>query len=156
MYDIRDLAALVAPPITRNTRDLAQATQEKQDRKKKRLGLTTPALRRTRPAMWQQPAGDGPLDVLAANLQFADILEPHGFTFVGTNSEGRQRWKRPTAGGDSSSSAYSLLCDDHVAVNWSERSDLPVGTQPSGRKLTIGDLWAPANQRSHRGERCPP
>ncbi|TLS44976.1 hypothetical protein FE633_17715 [Streptomyces montanus] len=48
--------------------------------------------------MRHQPAGDGPLDVLAANLQFADILEPHGFTFVGTNSEGRQMWKgRPQA-----------------------------------------------------------
>lgn len=145
MYDIRDLAALVADHAPAAREMLDQAAREKQDRKRKRLGLPESAPRKPRPAVRQQPTGDGPLDVLAASLTFADVLEPHGFTYVGTNSDGRQMWKRPTAGGDSSSSAYSLLCDDHVAVNFSERSDLPVGAQPSGRKLTIGNLWAHLN-----------
>ncbi|AZQ35943.1 hypothetical protein EJ357_22700 [Streptomyces cyaneochromogenes] len=145
VYDIRDVAALVAEHAPAAREILEQAAREKQERKRQRLGLPAPAPRRPRPAGWQQPTGDGPLDILAATLRFADVLEPHGFTYEGTHSDGRERWKRPTVGGDSSSSAYSLLCDDHVAVNWSERSDLPVGAQPAGRKLTIGNLWAHLN-----------
>ncbi|MFJ2964255.1 hypothetical protein ACIPIC_18390 [Streptomyces collinus] len=145
VYDIRDLAALVAEHAPAAQEILAQATREKQDRKRQRLGLPVPAPRKSRSTTWQQQTGDGPLDVLAATLRFADVLEPHGFTYEGTHSDGRERWKRPTAGGDAASSAYSLLCDDHVAVNWSERSDLPVGAQPAGRKLTIGNLWAHLN-----------
>lgn len=145
VYDIRDLAALVADyaPVAREI--LAQAAREKQERRSKRLGLDAPAPRRTRPTTWHQPTGDGPLDVLADKLDFVDVLQPHGFTHEGTHSDGRDKWLRPSTGGDGPSSAYSLLCDDHVAVNWSERSDLPVGAQPAGRKLTIGTLWAHLN-----------
>lgn len=143
VYDVRDLAALIADHAPAARDILTQAAREKQTRRSQRLGLAAPAPARS-PA--RRPAtGDGPLDVLADALTFADVLEPHGFTYEGTHGDGRQKWRRPAAGGDAPSSAYSLVCDDHVAVNWSERADLPVGALPPGSKLTIGTLWAHLN-----------
>ncbi|MBM7090237.1 hypothetical protein JTP67_17195 [Streptomyces sp. S12] len=138
-FDLEELAATVlrlAPPARELLR---QAAQEKQERKAQRTGTVVPPPRRERPPGLR--SGDGPLDVLADMLEFRDVLEPEGWTYVGQNG-GRQKWLRPTAGGDAPSSAYSLLCDDHVAVNWSERSDLPVGQLPAGQKLTVGTLYA--------------
>lgn len=142
VHDLPVLAARVAElaPAARAT--LEQATREMQERKAQRTGATIPPQRRERPAGLH--SGSGPLDVLADLLTFRDILEPAGWTYAGQMS-GREKWLRPTAGGDAPSSAYSLLCDDHVAVNWSERSDLPVGAQPSGQKLTVGTLYAHVN-----------
>ncbi|MFF3660054.1 hypothetical protein [Streptomyces olivochromogenes] len=139
VFELAELAAVVADlaPAARET--LEQAAREKQERKAQRTGAAVPPPRRERPAGLH--SGDGPLDVLADMLTFRDLLEPEGWTYVGQTG-GREKWLRPTAGGDGPSSAYSLLCDDHVAVNWSERSDLPVGAQPPGQKLTIGTLYA--------------
>ncbi|WP_326787853.1 hypothetical protein [Streptomyces sp. NBC_00151] len=142
VFELAELAAVVAElaPAARET--LEQAALEKQERKAQRTGAVVPPPRRERPAGLR--TGDGPLDVLADLLMFRDVLEPAGWTYAGQTS-GREKWLRPTAGGDAPSSAYSLLCDDHVAVNWSERSDLPVGAQPPGQKLTIGTLYAHLN-----------
>ncbi|MGW1808255.1 hypothetical protein [Streptomyces sp. NPDC002078] len=140
VFDLGDLAAIVANLAPAAREALEEAAREKQERKAQRTGAVVPPPRRQRPAGLQ--SGDGPLDVLADMLEFRDVLEPAGFTYVGQAADGRQKWRRPTVAGDAPSSAYSLLCDDHVAVNWSERSDLPVGAQPPGQKLTIGTLYA--------------
>ncbi|MEU0783282.1 hypothetical protein ABZ341_17125 [Streptomyces sp. NPDC006173] len=139
VFELAELGAVVADlaPAARET--LEQATREKQERKAQRTGANVPPPRRERPAGLR--SGSGPLDVLADMLTFRDLLEPEGWTYAGQTS-GREKWLRPTATGDAPSSAYSLLCDDHVAVNWSERSDLPVGAQPPGQKLTVGTLYA--------------
>ena len=149
VHELADLAAVVAD-LTPTARDiLEQATREKQERKARRMGASVPPPRRDRPSGLH--SGDGPLDVLADMLEFRDLLEPEGWTYVGQTG-GRQKWLRPTAGGDGPSSAYSLLCDDHVAVNWSERSDLPVGALPAGQKLTIGTLYAHLHYGGNTGE----
>ena len=139
VFEWTDLAAAVSALAPAARELLAQAAREKQERKAQRTGATAAPPRRERPAGLR--TGDGPLDVLGDMLTFRDILEPEGWTYVGQTG-GREKWLRPTAGGDGPSSAYSLLCDDHVAVNWSERSDLPVGAQPPGQKLTVGTLFA--------------
>ncbi|QJS13221.1 hypothetical protein HKX69_30045 [Streptomyces argyrophyllae] len=140
VFDLADLRAVIADLAPDARTVLEQAAREKQQRKAKRTGVALPPPRRDRAP--RERSGDGPLDVLADLLEFRDVLEPTGFTYVGQSSDGRQKWLRPTSGGDAPSSAYSLLCDDHVAVNWSERSDLPVGAQPPGQKLTVGTLYA--------------
>ncbi|MFF2385182.1 hypothetical protein [Streptomyces sp. NPDC058108] len=149
LFELRDLAELVMEHVPAARKLLAQAAEEKAQRKALRKGVPLAPPRRERPAGLH--SGDGPLDVLADKLTFRDILEPEGWTYVGQSS-GRERWLRPTAGGDGPSSEYSLICDDHVAVNWSERSDLPVGALPAGQKLTIGTLWAHLNYAGSTSE----
>lgn len=122
---------------------LEQAAREKQERKAARLGRKVPPPRT--PRQPRANSGDGPLDVVADMLEFRDILPTAGFTYEGTHSDGREKWLRGAAGGDRPSSAYSLLCNDHVAINWSERSDLPVGALAAGQKLTVGTLYAHLN-----------
>ncbi|MER7838438.1 hypothetical protein ABTY98_21750 [Streptomyces sp. NPDC096040] len=139
VFELADLAAAVADLAPTARELLDQAAREKQERKAQRKGVAVPPPHKERRA--GQHSGDGPLDVLANMLTFRDILEPEGWTYAGQTG-GRQKWLRPTAGGEAPSSAYSLLCDDHVAVNWSERSDLPVGALPRGQKLTVGTLYA--------------
>jgi len=139
VFCLADLAAVVTELAPAARELLEQATREKQERKAQRTGKPVPPPRRERPAGLH--TGDGPLDVLADMLTCRDILEPEGWTFVG-QSGGWEQWLRPTAGGDAPSSAYSLKCNDYVAVNWSERSDLPVGALPRGQKLTVGTLYA--------------
>ncbi|MDK1344171.1 hypothetical protein QNO09_12830 [Streptomyces sp. 378] len=150
VFDFGTLAARIEELVPAARELLAQAAREKQERKAQRTGVAVPPPRRERPAGLR--SGDGPLDVLADMLEFRDVLEPAGFTYVGQGGDGRQRWRRPTVAGDAPSSAYSLLCDDHVAVNWSERADLPVGAQPAGRKLTIGTLYAHVNYAGDAAE----
>ncbi|MFD8739396.1 hypothetical protein ACFV06_31420 [Streptomyces sp. NPDC059618] len=139
VFELHALAELVAEHVPAARATLEQAAREKQERKAQRKGVTLAPPRRERPAGLH--SGDGPLDVLADKLTFREILEPEGWTYVGQTGS-REKWRRPTAGGEGPSSEYSLLCDDHVAVNWSERSDLPVGALPAGQKLTIGTLYA--------------
>ncbi|QQM41993.1 hypothetical protein [Streptomyces liliifuscus] len=139
LYGLAELAALITEHAPAAQEILAQATREKQERKAQRKGEPLAPPRSERPVGLH--TGDGPLDVLADMLTFREILEPEGWTYA-RHSGGWEQWLRPTAGGDAPSSAYSLKCNDHVAVNWSERSDLPVGALPSGRKLTIGTLWS--------------
>lgn len=139
LYEVVDRLAPAAREL------MEQATREKRERKAVRTGTPVPAQRQARPSGQRPPSGDGPLDVLADMQRFGDILEPAGFTYQGKHGDGREEWLRPAANGDRASSAYSLLCNDHVAVNWSERSDLPVGGLPAGQKLTIGTLYAHLN-----------
>ncbi|MCX4973146.1 hypothetical protein [Streptomyces sp. NBC_00620] len=139
LYDLAELAALITEHAPPALEVLERADREKQERKAQRKGEPLAPPRSERPAGLH--TGDGPLDVLADMLTFREILEPEGWTYA-RHSGGWEQWLRPTAGGDAPSSAYSLKCNDHVAVNWSERSDLPVGQLPSGRKLTIGTLWS--------------
>ncbi|MET8098132.1 hypothetical protein ABZV29_16880 [Streptomyces sp. NPDC005236] len=139
VFELAELAAVIAELAPAAREVLEQAAREAQERKAERTGSAVPPQRRERPAGLH--SGDGPLDVLADMLTFRDVLEPEGWTYVG-QAGGREKWLRPTAGEDGPSSEHSLVCDDHVAVNWSERSDLPVGAQPAGQKLTIGTLWS--------------
>ncbi|MCX4699526.1 hypothetical protein [Streptomyces sp. NBC_01373] len=139
LYDLGELAALITEHAPAALEVLERANREKQERKAQRKGEPLAPPRSERPPGLH--TGDGPLSVLADMLTFREILEPEGWTYAG-QSGGWEQWLRPTASGDAPSSAYSLKCNDHVAVNWSERSDLPVGALPSGRKLTIGTLWA--------------
>jgi hypothetical protein len=41
------------------------------------------------------PTGDRPGDWLKANVDWAEILEPHGWELTATLSDGSRRWKRP-------------------------------------------------------------
>ncbi|MET8172820.1 hypothetical protein [Streptomyces clavifer] len=117
---------------------LEKAAAEKRARQDARTGRPTVPPPRTHAVT---TGGSSVFDILAASLTFRDILEPAGWTYRGT-SGGRDKWLRPASLEGSAESDYSLICDDHVAVNWSERSGLPVGQQPSGRKLTVPTLWA--------------
>lgn len=145
LYDLGELIR-VADELGPDARNLmAQAATERQKRKQERLGIKALPSRPATPRAAHAHSGDGPLDVLADTLRFGDVLEPAGFTYRGQHSDGRERWLRPAVSGDSASSEYSLLCNDHVAINWSERADLPVGAQTSGNKLTVGTLYAHLN-----------
>ncbi|MFE4697144.1 hypothetical protein ACFRIC_08640 [Streptomyces sp. NPDC056738] len=139
VFELAGLATLVAGLAPAARELLEQAAVERQARKAQRTGAAVPPPRRERPT--GLASGNGPLDVLADVLTFRDLLEPEGWKYVG-QAGGREKWLRPTAGGEGPSSEHSLVCDDHVAVNWSERSDLPVGALPAGQKLTIGTLYA--------------
>lgn len=123
---------------------LEKAASEKRARQDARTGRPTPppASRRQANGFPRSATGSSVFDILAAGLTFRDILEPEGWTYRGTNADGREKWLRPAGTEGSADSEYSLVCDDHVAVNWSERSGLPVGQQPGGKKLTIPTLWA--------------
>lgn len=123
---------------------LEKAAAEKRGRQDARLGRTTPAPAPRRPASFPRSTTNGPgvFDILAAQLTFRDILEPQGWTYRGTAADGRDRWLRPAGAEGQADSEYSLVCDDHVAVNWSERAGLPTGQQSTGKKLTVPTLWA--------------
>ncbi|MEV7389587.1 hypothetical protein [Streptomyces sp. NPDC091215] len=124
-------------------RTLEKAATEKRSRQDERTGRTTPPPRpRAAAGFPRSTSGTGVFDILAAQLTFRDILEPEGWTYRGTAADGREKWLRPAGAEGSADSDYSLVCDDHVAVNWSERSGLPVGQQAAGKKLTVPTLWA--------------
>ncbi len=123
-------------------RTLEKAAAEKRARQDTRTGRTTPPPRPRVAAFPRSTTGTGVFDILAAHLTFRDILEPEGWTYRGTAADGREKWLRPAGAEGSAESDYSLVCDDHVAVNWSERSGLPVGQQAAGKKLTVPTLWA--------------
>lgn len=150
VFELADLVEAVGRLAPAAREVMVQAAREKQDRKAARLGRKVPAPRA--PKQPRPQSGDGPLDVLADMLTFRDVLEPAGFTYEGRHGDGREEWLRPAVAGERASSAYSLVCDDHVAVNWSERSDLPVGALPPGQKLTIGTLYAHLNYGGDTGE----
>lgn len=123
-------------------RILEKAAAEKRARQDERTGRTTPPPRPRAAAFPRSSTGTGVFDILAAHLTFRDILEPEGWTYRGTAADGREKWLRPAGSEGAADSDYSLVCDDHVAVNWSERSGLPVGQQAAGKKLTVPTLWA--------------
>ncbi|MEV4936316.1 hypothetical protein [Streptomyces zaomyceticus] len=122
---------------------LEKAAAEKRARHDARTGRTrVPAPMPKRSTLPRTDRGTSVFDILAAELAFRDVLEPAGWTYRGTAADGREKWLRPAGAEGSADSEYSLVCDDHVAVNWSERAGLPVGQQPTGRKLTVPTLWA--------------
>lgn len=145
--DVVDLA-VIRDAITelepRARQTLEKAAAEKRARQDARTGRTTPAPRAARPASSfpRSASGTGVFDLMAAHLTFRDILEPEGWTYRGTAADGREKWLRPAGAEGAAESEHSLVCDDHVAVNWSERAGLPVGQQSTGKKLTIPTLWA--------------
>ncbi|MEU3292992.1 hypothetical protein ABZ722_11590 [Streptomyces longwoodensis] len=121
---------------------LEKAAVEKRARHDARTGRTTVAPPPRRATFPRSSGGTSVFDILASELTFRDVLEPAGRTYRGTAADGREKWLRPAGAEGASDSEHSLVCDDHVAVNWSERSGLPVGQQPTGRKLTVPTLWA--------------
>jgi hypothetical protein len=88
--------------------------------------------------------GRGPLDALAENTDWMDILGPAGWMRVGEDRDG-ERWLRP---GDPSSdySARVLRVNPHVLVVHSEATDLPSGAH---QRLTKGRVFA---YLWHRGD----
>lgn len=148
IYDLQQLLHIAERLAPEANTLMEQAAKEKQTRKAHRT--KQPNQEAPRPSIARQHTGDGPLDVLADKLLFRDILEPAGFTYRGNHSDGREKWLRPAGSGGEASSEYSLLCDDHVAINWSERSDLPVGALAPGHKLTKGHLYALLNYNGNR------
>ncbi|NJP70398.1 hypothetical protein [Streptomyces sp. C1-2] len=123
---------------------LEKAAAEKRARQDARTGRTAPTAAPRRVASFPRSVSGGPgvFDLLAAHLSFRDILEPAGWTYRGTAADGRDKWLRPASAEGSPESEHSLVCDDHVAVNWSERAGLPTGQQSTGKKLTVPTLWA--------------
>jgi hypothetical protein len=146
-YDF-DYLIVVADRLAPAARELLeQAAQEKQQRRAERAGIpaaSTVASTFTDPFFTSSAPADhnGPFDALRDTASWADILQPAGWTYQGLHSDGRGKWLRPAGPAGPPSSEYSLLCNEHVAVNWSERSDLPVGRQAPGSKLTKGRLFA--------------
>jgi len=147
VYDLQTLVDIAADLAPAAHRALEQASAEKQARKAARLGRPArPATAAKQQAANSTRSGSsGPLNVLAELLRFRDVLEPAGFTFRGYHGDGREKYLRPAGSDGEASSEYSLLCDENVAVNWSERSDLPVGALAPGQKLTLGRLYAHFN-----------
>ncbi|WP_435279126.1 hypothetical protein [Streptomyces sp. 1222.5] len=142
LADLRDLVTRLEPDARTQ---LEKAATEKRARHDARTGRTAPApapATRRANGFPRSSSGTGVFDIMAVHLTFRDILEPEGWTYRGTAADGRQKWLRPAGSEGAADSDYSLVCDDHVAVNWSERSGLPVGTQAMGRKLTIPTVWA--------------
>jgi hypothetical protein len=143
-YDLDDLI-VVADRLAPAARELLeQAAQEKQQRRAERQGIPAAS---TAASTFSQPFigpadHDGPFDALRDAASWADILQSAGWSYRGIHSDGREKWLRPAGPAGPPSSEYSLLCNEHVAVNWSERSDLPVGRQSPGSKLTKGRLFA--------------
>lgn len=137
---MRDAVARLEPAARELLDKAASEKRARQDHRTGRAATAPQAPRRA--AAFPRPAGNGVFDILAAGLTFRDILEPEGWTYRGTNADGRDRWLRPAGAEGSADSEYSLVCDDHVAVNWSERSGLPTGQQSTGKKLTVPTLWA--------------
>lgn len=144
VIDLADLRATVTRLEPDARALLEKAAAEKRARQDARTGRTTPtpAPARATNGFPRSTTGTGVFDILAATLTFRDILEPEGWTYRGTASDGREKWLRPAGDAGAAESEHSLVCDDHVAVNWSERSGLPVGQQPGGKKLTVPTLWA--------------
>jgi hypothetical protein len=95
---------------------------------------------RPRPAN-HTPGTIGPFDALDEICEWRDLFEPYGLTYVGSERDGAELWKR-----DGASSAYSVRAWPHVCVNHSEALDLPVG---AGRRLTHGKVFA---HWHHRGD----
>ena len=92
-------------------------------------------------------SGDGPFDILARTCSWADLLTPHGWTYVG-NDQGAELWLRP---GDSTSK-YSARAGYNGAPTlnvFSESAGLPTVEEHGGRPLTMGRLFAWLN---HRGD----
>ncbi|MFJ3834488.1 hypothetical protein ACIPY6_03105 [Streptomyces sp. NPDC090054] len=139
LADIREHITRLEPEARRI---LEKAAGEKRARQDERTGRTAIASAPARPTPFPRQVGTGVFDILAAHLTFRDVLEPAGWTYRGTAGDGRAKWLRPAGAEGSADSDYSLVCDDHVAVNWSERAGLPVGQQSTGRKLTVPTLWA--------------
>ncbi|MFJ4847583.1 hypothetical protein [Streptomyces sp. NPDC088733] len=138
---MRDAVTRLEPDAQRLLEKAAQAKRARQDTRLGRTTTPTPTAAR-KPANGQRTTGTGVFDILAAHLAFPDILQPAGWTYRGTAADGRHKWLRPAGTEGTADSEYSLVCDDHVAVNWSERSGLPVGQQAMGKKLTVPTLWA--------------
>lgn len=86
-----------------------------------------------RPAAYA-PGQVGPFDALAEICEWADLFEPQGLAFVGSERDGAQLWRR-----DGASSKYSVRAWPHVCVNHSDALDLPVG---AGQRLTHGRVFA--------------
>lgn len=137
---MREAVARLEPDARRVLEKAAQAKRARQDERTGRTTTPAPATRRNQ--SFPGNTGTGVFDILALGLTFRDILEPAGWTYRGIAGDGRHKWLRPAGAEGSPDSEYSLICDDHVAVNWSERSGLPVGQQAAGRKLTVPTLWA--------------
>jgi len=95
---------------------------------------------RPRPTTYA-PGQVGPFDALAEVCEWRDLFEPAGLTYVRSERDGAELWRR-----DGASSAYSVRAWPHVAVNFSENLDLPVG---AGQKLTHGKVFA---HWHHRGD----
>lgn len=91
--------------------------------------------------------GVGPFDVLADVARFADILEPAGWSYVGSDTNG-ELWLRPSDGGAPSSrySARAYIGGKPVMVVHSENAGLPSGP---GCDLTLGRTFAHLH---HRGD----
>lgn len=75
-------------------------------------------------------------DVFTSEVSWAEILEPHGWTYVGQQGKD-EKWLRPEKG-----EGRSALCGRYAMVNFSETSGLPVG---GGKALTKFRVWAMLN-----------
>ena len=95
---------------------------------------------RPRPTHYK-PGTVGPFDALDEVCEWRDLFEPYGLTYVGSERDGAELWRR-----DGASSMYSVRAWPHVAVNHSDGLDLPVG---AGQRLTHGRVFA---HWHHRGD----
>lgn len=91
------------------------------------------------PAAQPRPAAGragavGPFDALGEICEWRDLFEPQGLTYVGSERDGAQLWRRPGA-----TSMYSVRAWPHVCINFSDGLDLPVGP---GQRLTHGRVFA--------------
>lgn len=90
----------------------------------------------------------GPFDILGEKATFADLLQPEGWSYVGSDSNG-EKWLRPSGADGTPSSDYSArayLGGKPVLVVHSESAGLPSG---AGCDLTLGRVFAHLH---HRGD----
>jgi hypothetical protein len=80
------------------------------------------------------------VDALTERLTWSDVLEPHGWTLVGTRDDGSELWRHPNATSHHSATAGALGVPTFVA--W---SGLPEELLGPGRKLTKFRLFAVLN-----------
>lgn len=72
-------------------------------------------------------------DVFTSEVPWSEILEPHGWTYVGQSGKD-EKWLRPDK-----SEGHSALCGRYAMTNFSETAGVPVG---AGKKLTKFRVWA--------------
>ncbi|GAA3738009.1 hypothetical protein HDA32_005361 [Spinactinospora alkalitolerans] len=104
-----------------------------------------PAPAEQAPAASPTPShGDGPFDVLSQEAAWANLLEPHGWTYVGSDRDGAELWLRP---GDATS-AHSARAGYKGIPTFNVHSTsagLPTVEEHGGHPLTMGRLFAHLN-----------
>jgi hypothetical protein len=145
--NIGDLARVIRAPDTTNRKPgvhrpcrVLSADGERYTPHALRELVPTPAAAEapTPPVASSSTAGErGPFAALQDTASWADLWRPAGWTFVRTEHDGAELWRRPDA-----TSEHSARCGHNgvpTAIVWSTDAGLPSG---NGQRLTKGRVFA--------------